>query len=464
MNITGPVPFVFSNGTKTHTPANGDTGQSKEAWSLKDITSQSSASGNQIGVVVTSTDTGTDSQTELNGIETEQGVTDSSSITTSPARTAPPSAPPVAPPGTLNQNVTDQITSAENGGGGTGGSNESGLTPTAGASQQEPDEQNPIVTWRGAGEQIPETFELPFNFDDLRASQLALALEVYNQDKIYLQLPPSTPTSTLASDFYQNLIQGLAEADAASAATRSTGQSNWAGSTISWSDVPIGSIVQVLIGGLEVGAGYSIAAGGGTVTFVSGGFSSPISVPAIAFGLFLGAHGCDNVTTGANNLFTGGNALTFTERCLDSAGIPPELAVFHSPMTLQVNRNPINNAPKLLTIDEGAKGSGSVLNVAPKTNAPASAFHRLENRSLQSPAKIKNLAADMKANGWQGDPISVFEHGGEKYILDGHHRVAAARQAGIDVPFRSIPESELSSFGYKNLEAVLNAASEAFGR
>ncbi len=129
--------------------------------------------------------------------------------------------------------------------------------------------------------------------------------------------------------------------------------------------MPIGSIVQVLIGGLEVGAGYSIAAGGGTVTFVSGGFSSPISVPAIAFGLFLGAHGCDNVTTGANNLFTGGNALTFTERCLDSAGIPPELAVFHSPMTLQVNRNPINNAPKLLTIDEGAKGSGSVLNVAP---------------------------------------------------------------------------------------------------
>ena len=70
----------------------------------------------------------------------------------------------------------------------------------------------------------------------------------------------------------------------------------------------------------------------------------------------------------------------------------------------------------------------------------------------------------MKANGWKGDPISVFEHGGEKYILDGHHRVAAARQAGIDIPFRSIPESDLSSLGYKNLEAILNAASEAFGR
>jgi len=70
----------------------------------------------------------------------------------------------------------------------------------------------------------------------------------------------------------------------------------------------------------------------------------------------------------------------------------------------------------------------------------------------------------MKANGWQGNPIEVFEHGNEKYILNGHHRVAAARQAGIDIPFRGIPESELSSFGYKNSEAVLKAASEAAGR
>jgi uncharacterized protein (DUF1015 family) len=70
----------------------------------------------------------------------------------------------------------------------------------------------------------------------------------------------------------------------------------------------------------------------------------------------------------------------------------------------------------------------------------------------------------MKANGWRGDPIAVFEHGGEKYILDGHHRVAAARQAGIEVPYRSIPEADLPKFNYKDLADVLRAASEAFGR
>ena len=112
---------IQSNGTKTHTPANGDTGQSKEAWSLNKITSQSSASGNQIGVVVISTDTGTDSQTELNGTETDQGVTDSSTTTTSPAGSAPPSAPPVPPPGTLSRNIWDQMTGAEDDGGRGGG-------------------------------------------------------------------------------------------------------------------------------------------------------------------------------------------------------------------------------------------------------------------------------------------------------------------------------------------------------
>lgn len=70
----------------------------------------------------------------------------------------------------------------------------------------------------------------------------------------------------------------------------------------------------------------------------------------------------------------------------------------------------------------------------------------------------------MKANGWKRDPIAVFEHGGEKYILDGHHRVAAARQAGIDVPYRRIPEADLPKFNYRDLNDVLTSASQAFGR
>lgn len=69
----------------------------------------------------------------------------------------------------------------------------------------------------------------------------------------------------------------------------------------------------------------------------------------------------------------------------------------------------------------------------------------------------------MRKDGWKGDPVSVFEHNGQRYILDGHHRVSAARAADVDVPYRAISEAELPNFNYKNANEVLQAASEAFG-
>nr|WP_268808794.1 ParB N-terminal domain-containing protein [Pseudobacteriovorax antillogorgiicola] len=79
----------------------------------------------------------------------------------------------------------------------------------------------------------------------------------------------------------------------------------------------------------------------------------------------------------------------------------------------------------------------------------------------KSSKNVKNLIQSMKANGWQGSPISVIEHKGAKYILDGHHRAAAARRAGVNVPYNKVPESGLSSFGYKSIDDVIQAASEA---
>ncbi len=40
-----------------------------------------------------------------------------------------------------------------------------------------------------------------------------------------------------------------------------------------------------------------------------------------------------------------------------------------------------------------------------------------------------------RAKGWTGDPVAVFESKGYRYILDGHHRVAAARAAQIPVQY-----------------------------
>ena len=67
----------------------------------------------------------------------------------------------------------------------------------------------------------------------------------------------------------------------------------------------------------------------------------------------------------------------------------------------------------------------------------------------------------MTLRGWRGDSIKVLQHNGERFILDGHHRVAAARRVGLDVPYQSVTTDKLADFGYGSIEAVLRSATEA---
>lgn len=61
-------------------------------------------------------------------------------------------------------------------------------------------------------------------------------------------------------------------------------------------------------------------------------------------------------------------------------------------------------------------------------------------------------------------PVTIFEHKGVNYVLDGHHRLQAARIVGLtEVPYESIPLERLSQYGYGSVEELLTAASEAFG-
>jgi hypothetical protein len=99
--------------------------------------------------------------------------------------------------------------------------------------------------------------------------------------------------------------------------------------------------------------------------------------------------------------------------------------------------------------------------LAAKT-APANAFTRTHGLSGRASSRNVNEIADsMRANGWQGDPIKVLDHNGTKYILDGHHRVEAARRVGIEVPYQTVAPENLSQFGYKSVEQVIQATSEA---
>ncbi|MNO24961.1 tRNA(Glu)-specific nuclease WapA precursor [compost metagenome] len=63
-------------------------------------------------------------------------------------------------------------------------------------------------------------------------------------------------------------------------------------------------------------------------------------------------------------------------------------------------------------------------------------------------SQLKKLTEGMKKNGWTGDPVEIFEINGKKLIVDGHHRVRAAKQAGIEnIPTRTLTEQEINARG-----------------
>jgi len=99
--------------------------------------------------------------------------------------------------------------------------------------------------------------------------------------------------------------------------------------------------------------------------------------------------------------------------------------------------------------------------LAAKT-APANAFTRTHGLSGRASSRnVNEIAGSMRASGWQGDPIKVLDHNGTKYILDGHHRVEAARRVGIEIPYQTVAPENLGQFGYKSVEQVIQATSEA---
>ena len=100
--------------------------------------------------------------------------------------------------------------------------------------------------------------------------------------------------------------------------------------------------------------------------------------------------------------------------------------------------------------------------VGSRGSAPAHSFVRTESLSgRESSRLVREYAEKMRTGGWKGDPIEVVEHNGKRYILDGHHRVEAARRAGIDVQYEIVGPSEMAKYRYKSIDDVVRAAAEA---
>ena len=95
----GDTRVIPVGGTSTDTPTSSDTGQLHQAWELKEVTSQTDASGNPVGDVTTTSDIGSDTETEQNGTVTDPGGTNVHNSSTTPAAATSPAALAILAPG-----------------------------------------------------------------------------------------------------------------------------------------------------------------------------------------------------------------------------------------------------------------------------------------------------------------------------------------------------------------------------
>lgn len=106
--------------------------------------------------------------------------------------------------------------------------------------------------------------------------------------------------------------------------------------------------------------------------------------------------------------------------------------------------------------------AGSALAIGSRGSAPASSFARTESlRGRAASLWVDELAEKMRADGWLGKPVEAVEYNGQLYIIDGHHRVEAARRAGIEVQYEIAGPEKMARRGYQSVDEVLHAASEA---
>jgi ParB-like nuclease domain len=74
--------------------------------------------------------------------------------------------------------------------------------------------------------------------------------------------------------------------------------------------------------------------------------------------------------------------------------------------------------------------------------------------------RVNNFFNEMKANGYgKFPPVLVFKDGNIVYVLDGNHRVKAARWASISwIPVEYASESDLPKYGFRDLDTLQKAS------
>lgn len=75
-------------------------------------------------------------------------------------------------------------------------------------------------------------------------------------------------------------------------------------------------------------------------------------------------------------------------------------------------------------------------------------------------SKVQDLASHFRNNGWDNVPlIKVFKDGTHTYVIDGNHRVVAARQANLEsVPVIYLEECHLKDYNYNRQGLIFECA------
>jgi len=97
--------------------------------------------------------------------------------------------------------------------------------------------------------------------------------------------------------------------------------------------------------------------------------------------------------------------------------------------------------------------------------ASPSAFSRTEALSGRASSRqVSEMADAMRATDWDGPPIRVVEANGRRYVVDGHHRLEAARRAGIDVPYEVVdPATVIGPGQWSSLDDIIQDANSVGG-
>ncbi|PVD52884.1 hypothetical protein DC498_08155 [Terrimonas sp.] len=161
--------------------------------------------------------------------------------------------------------------------------------------------------------------------------------------------------------------------------------------------------------------------------------------------------GTVNIVGGAGGTWL--KALTFSERAYVNG-------------VLKTVSNNGDEAARLF--NEGVRDFAELENVTIKSSAVfksanASEFRALE--SLRGKADSRDVGKIMKLmkEGVDIDPIEVYVNNGNKYILNGHHRVEAASRLNMPVKYKELTlQQAMDTYGYKNEVEILNKYSESF--